>query len=104
MDLTNESYVIWIGSKTSASKERYYRDAKGWVKVSMRGRTFRMTAEQVLNHVLPALAGLKPNVTIRVEHRERRPPEAAQARSDAPNPRHRPRSGFAGRRTTGPRG
>ena len=42
----------------------------GWVKVSMRGRTFRMTAEQVLNHVLPAMAGLKPNLTIRVEHRE----------------------------------
>lgn len=34
----------------------------------MRGRTFRMTAEQVLNHVLPAIAGVKPNVTIRVEH------------------------------------
>lgn len=70
MDLTNESYVIWIGSKTSASIERYYRDKEGWVKVSTRGRTFRMTAEQVLNHVLPAVAGLKPNVTIRVEHHE----------------------------------
>jgi hypothetical protein len=29
-----------------------------------------MTAEQVLNHVLPAVAGLKANVTIKVEHRE----------------------------------
>ena len=70
MDLTNTSYVIWIGSKTSGSRERYYRDHDGWVKVSSRGRVFRMTAEQVLNHVLPAVAGLKPNVTIRVEHRE----------------------------------
>ena len=68
MNLTNESYVIFISGKTST--ERYYRDKAGWLKVSMRGRTFRMTAEQVLNHVLPALAGIKPNVTITVEHRE----------------------------------
>jgi hypothetical protein len=27
-----------------------------------------MTAEQVLNHVLPALAGVKPCLTIKVEH------------------------------------
>jgi hypothetical protein len=72
MDLTNESYVILISTKNAT--ERYYRDKSGWVKVSTRGRTFRATAEQVLNHVLPALAGIKPNVTIRVEHRE--PPGA----------------------------
>lgn len=69
MDLTNDSYVISISGKTST--ERYYRDGRGWLKVSTRGRTFRMTAEQVLNHVLPAVAGLKPNVTIKVEHHER---------------------------------
>jgi hypothetical protein len=39
----------------------FYRDKAGWLKVSARGRKFRMTAEQVLNHVLPALAGIKPN-------------------------------------------
>jgi hypothetical protein len=66
-DLTNASYVILIGTKHFT--ERYYRDKAGWVKVSARGRTFRATAEQVLNHVLPAVAGVKPNVTIRVEHR-----------------------------------
>jgi hypothetical protein len=27
-----------------------------------------MTAEQVLNHLLPAAAGLKPNLTLKVEH------------------------------------
>ena len=68
MDLTNDAYVISISTK--ASSERYYRDKAGWVKESSRGRTFRATAEQVLNHVLPALAGVKPNVTIKVEHRE----------------------------------
>ena len=68
MDLTNDSYVIFINTKNST--ERYYRDKTGWLKVSTRGRTFRATAEQVLNHVLPALAGIKPNLTIRVEHHE----------------------------------
>ena len=68
MKLTNDSYVISIGTKNFT--ERYYRDKAGWLKVSARGRTFRMTAEQVLNHVLPAVAGLKRNVTISVEHRE----------------------------------
>jgi hypothetical protein len=50
--------------------ERYYRDKAGWLKVSARGRKFRMTAEQVLNHMLPALAGIKPGLTIKVEHHD----------------------------------
>lgn len=66
MDLTNKTYVIHLRSKSAG--ERYYRDETGWVKVSARGREFRMTAEQVLNHVLPVLAGVKPNTTVRVEH------------------------------------
>jgi len=68
MKLTNDSYVISLGTKNFT--ERYYRDKAGWLKVSARGRKFRMTAEQVLNHLLPALAGLKRGVTVAVEHRE----------------------------------
>jgi hypothetical protein len=70
MRLTNDRYVILIRSKTGKT-ERYYRDEDGWKKESMRGRTFRMTAEQVLNHVLPAVARVKPNVTIEVEYKNR---------------------------------
>jgi hypothetical protein len=69
MKLTNDSYVILMGTKNFT--ERYYRDQAGWLKVSARGRKFRMTAEQVLNHLLPALAGIKPNLTLKVEHREK---------------------------------
>lgn len=68
MKLTNDSYVILINSKTAT--ERYYREKTGWLKVSTRGRKFRATAEQVLNHVLPVLAGIKPTLTIKVGHRE----------------------------------
>ena len=68
MNLTNESYTILIGTKTWT--ERYYRDKAGWLKVSARGRKLRATAEQVLNHLLPALAGMKPNLTVKVEHHD----------------------------------
>lgn len=67
MKLTNDSYLILLGTKNFT--ERYYRDKKGWVKISARGRKFRMTAEQVLNHFLPAVAGLKPNLILKVKHR-----------------------------------
>ncbi len=66
MNLTNESYVITISGKNSV--ESYYRDERGWHKVSARGRKFPATAEQILNHVLPAVAGIKPNVRIKVEY------------------------------------
>ena len=67
MKLTNDTYLILLSGKTWT--ERYYRDKKGWLKVSARRRKFRMTAEQVLNHLLPALAGLKPNLSVKVKQR-----------------------------------
>ena len=79
MKLTNDRYLIWMGTKNFT--ERYCRDADGWLKVSARGRKFRLTAEQVLNHLLPALAGLKPNLLLKVEHHEPPPPCPATKRS-----------------------
>lgn len=68
MNLKNDSYVIFIGTKNFT--EKYYKDKKGWLKISAKGKKFRMTAEQVLNHLLPALAGVKPNLIVRVEHKD----------------------------------
>jgi hypothetical protein len=84
MKLSNDTYLISIGTRNFT--ERYYRDKEGWLKVSARGRTFRMTAEQVLNHILPAIAGVKPNVTIMVEHREKL---SSRSRKTAAAPRDR---------------
>lgn len=64
MKLTNDSYRIFISTRNST--ERYFKDEDGWVKVSARGRKFRATAEQVLNHLLPVLAGIKPGLTVKV--------------------------------------
>lgn len=68
MKLTNDAYVISIGTKNFT--ERYFRDKNGWLKVSARGKTFKMTAEQVLNHLLPAISGIKSNLIVKVEHKE----------------------------------
>ncbi len=64
--LKNVTYVATIRTSGGA-EEHYYRDKDGWVKESVRGNRFRATAEQVLNHLLPALAGLAP-VTVEVKH------------------------------------
>jgi hypothetical protein len=74
MDLTNERYTIVFHIGDGKTTERYYKDSrhahdkKCWVKVSTRGNEFRATAEQVLNHLLPALAGLQPRVAVEVEY------------------------------------
>ena len=68
MNLKNDSYIIYMGTKNFT--EKYFKDTKGWLKISARGKKFRMTAEQVLNHLLPAVAGVKPNLIVKVEHQE----------------------------------
>ncbi|NLB65499.1 MAG: hypothetical protein GX803_03400 [Lentisphaerae bacterium] len=64
--LTNDRYRIHL--KTANFSECYYRDQEDWLKVSAQKRIFRMTAEQVLNHLLPALADIKPGLTVQVEY------------------------------------
>lgn len=67
MKLTNDQYIISMGTKNFT--EEYYRDEKGWVKISAKGNKFRMTAEQVLNHLLPAVAGVKKGLVWEVEYK-----------------------------------
>ena len=68
MRLTNDNYLITIHA--GAGVEHYYRHGSGWIKESVRGRKFKATAEQVLNHLLPALSGVSPRVSVSVEHRD----------------------------------
>jgi hypothetical protein len=70
MKKTSDSHcVVFEGDPID---ERYYRDKSGLTKIGNRGRVFRMTAEQVLNHVLPALAfGDRLGMKVIVEHSER---------------------------------
>jgi hypothetical protein len=52
--------------------EKYFRDANGWVKISAKGKKFRMTAEQLLNHLLPAVSGIKPGLMWKVEYKHKK--------------------------------
>jgi hypothetical protein len=91
--VTNDTYcVVFEGKRT---RELYYRDEDGWLKISSRGNAFRATAEQVLNHLLPALSfGDRLGLTVTVEHyasaywrtrvARERAPAGARARSRAP--------------------
>jgi hypothetical protein len=70
MNLKNESYVISMGTKNFT--EKYYKDKKGWLKISSKGNKFRMTAEQLLNHLLPAIAGVKTGLMWKVEYKPKK--------------------------------
>jgi hypothetical protein len=87
MKMSNDTY--WVTFSGKRVTERYYRDPHGWVKVSNRGRVFRMTAEQVLNHLLPALAfGEDLGLTVTVEHSDTPYWQSPPARADtSPEPR-----------------
>ena len=68
MKMTNDTYCV-VFRKGARTVERCYRDEDGWLKLSSRGRLFRMTAEQVLNHLLPALAFAdRLGIVVEVEH------------------------------------
>ena len=67
MKLTNDSYIVSIGTKKFT--EKYFRDENGWVKISAKGKKFRMTAEQLLNHLLPAVSGVKSGLMWKVEYK-----------------------------------
>jgi hypothetical protein len=46
--------------------QSFQRDKDGWFQTSSKGIVRRCTAEQVLSHVLPALAGVS-RATVKVE-------------------------------------
>jgi hypothetical protein len=68
MRLTNDCYLITLEFESGV--EHYYRDGDRWTKLTTRGRKMPATAEQVMNHLLPALAGAKPGIEVRVQHRD----------------------------------
>lgn len=68
MRLTNDCYLVTL--RFASGVEHYFRDGSTWTKVTTRGRRMPATAEQVMNHLLPALAGVKPGIAVTVAHRD----------------------------------
>jgi hypothetical protein len=68
MRLTNDCYLVTL--EFNSGVEHYFRDGDRWTKLTTRGRRMPATAEQVMNHLLPALAGVKPGIEVTVQHRD----------------------------------
>lgn len=68
MTLRNSEYRITSSSSTGRFHYYFARDAGGWYQITALDHRHRATAEQVLNHLLPALAALNPNVRAAVTH------------------------------------
>ena len=73
--MKNTECVIYIITK-KGSTQIYRRDNKGWTQKSSKRIVRRMTAEQFLSHLLPALTKeYKGKVTIKVERIKKKDPE-----------------------------
>jgi hypothetical protein len=61
----NAECTVYIGTRRGRTWT-YRRDEAGWTQTGPTGRVHRMTAEQLLSHLLPPLAGISPAI-VRVE-------------------------------------
>jgi len=67
--MKNTDCVIYIATKRGYT-QIYLKDNDGWTQTGPKGIIRRMTAEQLLSHLLPPLAaGNKSNLVVRVERR-----------------------------------
>lgn len=65
--MKNTDYVICMTTK-GGREWKYFKEGTVWTQVGPEGQAHRMTAEQVLNHLLPAIAGIKP-LSVKIVHR-----------------------------------
>lgn len=64
--MKNTDYVIRIATKRGRSWT-YLKEADGWTQTTPTGVVRRMTAEQLLSHILPPLARDQPHLNVSVE-------------------------------------
>ncbi len=64
----NADYIIYITSQ-SGRTWKYAKDNEGWTQIAPTGKVRRMTAEQLVSHLLPALAMKKPSLNVKVERK-----------------------------------
>ena len=63
--MRNSQCTIIFTTK-GGSKQTIRKTTDGWIQKSGKGNLYKMTAEQVLTHLLPVLAG-KKGVTLKVK-------------------------------------
>jgi hypothetical protein len=68
MMLRNTDYRITFSSEDGRFYYYFAKDDSGWYQITAAGNRHKATAEQVLNHVLPALVDIKPTLRVAVEY------------------------------------
>lgn len=63
--LRNSECAVYVTTRRGYV-QRYRREKDGWTQTSPNGKVRRLSAEQLLSHILPCLAGIGSN-TVRVE-------------------------------------
>jgi len=74
MTLRNTECRITLSSDDGRYYYHFAGDGSGWYQITAAGNRLKATAEQVLNHLLPALAEIKPSVRVVVEYVSDGPP------------------------------
>jgi hypothetical protein len=67
----NADYAIYL-TTTRGRTWRHRKDDDGWTRTGPNGRVYRLSAEQLLSHLLPPLAGDQPGIRVTVERRSRK--------------------------------
>lgn len=65
MTLRNTEYRITFTSESGRLYYSFAKDESGWYQITAAGKRHEATAEQVLNHILPALAEVEPGVRLK---------------------------------------
>ena len=68
--MKNADYVIHLTTKHGRAW-RYIKEGGGWIQTGPTGIVRPLSAEQLLSHLLPPLAGDQPWLNVRVERREK---------------------------------
>ena len=68
MTLRNDEYVIEVRRRGGRIYYSYRKVDGRWLQEVVNGKVHEVTAEQLLNHLLPALAGVKRDVEVAVRY------------------------------------
>jgi len=66
--MKNNECIIYVSTKRGYT-QIYRREKNGWTQTSPNGKVRKLSAEQLLSHILPSLAGVGP-LNIRVEKKK----------------------------------
>jgi hypothetical protein len=65
IQLKNNECTIYIATR-HGYVQRYHKEKNGWTQTNPNGKVRLLSAEQLLSHILPSLAGTGP-LSVRVE-------------------------------------